>query len=76
MYKEPEIIAPGYIYVPYVVVNVATYINGEAVWYKNKWKNLGLKIRRLFIKPEYLKHINKYKNKTIDPKNYGQIKIN
>lgn len=62
---------PGYIYLPYKVVNVKTTINGEAVWYKNKWKNLGLKIWRLFIKPQYLKNSKKYSEKTIDPKNYG-----
>ena len=78
--KKENNLGPGYVYAPYVIVNVATFINGEAVWYKNRWKNLGLKIRRLFIKPEYLKHVHpktiKYKIKTIDPKNYGQIKIN
>lgn len=52
-------IEQGYIFVPYIIVNVATSVNGEIVWYKNKWKNLGLKIKRLFIKSKHLNNLNK-----------------
>jgi hypothetical protein len=37
------------IYVPYVMVCTSTTINNEVVWYKNKWKNLLLKIKRYFF---------------------------
>lgn len=67
----------GIVWVPYVIVTVATSINGETVWYKNKWKNLLLKIKRLFIKPNYLIN-NKfdYSKKTINKNYYTTIKIN
>lgn len=45
----------GYIFIPYVFKTVKTTINDETVWYENKWKNLLLKIKFLFIKPRYLK---------------------
>ena len=47
----------GYKWIPYKIVTVATSINGEIVWYKNKWKNFLLKIKRIFIKPKYLKMV-------------------
>jgi len=66
---------PGYIWLPYIPINVKTTINDEAVWYRNKWKNLFLKIRHFFIKPKYLKNVELYKNKKINPANYNTIKI-
>jgi len=75
MIKGKEYIEPGYIYVPYIIVNVATSINGEVVWYRNKWKNFWLKVKFLFVKPKYLKHVKKYSEKTINPKYYGKITI-
>ena len=65
----------GYKWLPYKVVNVATSINGEIVWYKNKWKNFALKIKHLFAKPKYLKNAQHYSNKKINAKFYGKIKI-
>ena len=37
----------GIIYAPYIPIITATSINGEIIWYKNKWKNLLLKIKLL-----------------------------
>ena len=65
----------GVVFLPYVTVTVATTINGETVWYKNKWKNLLLKIKHLFIKPKYLKNNPKYNVKNINSEHYGIIKI-
>lgn len=68
-------IEPGYIYAPYRIVTVSTQINGETVWYKNKLKNLWLKIKFFFIKPKYYKLMKKYPPKPINPKYYGIFKI-
>lgn len=72
-FKGEEKIEPGYIYAPYKVVNVATYINSEMVWHRNWFINTGLKIRRLFKKknPAY----KKYAERTINPKYYGKVEI-
>lgn len=75
-HRGEEHIEPGIIYAPYVPVTTATYINGEMVWNKNRWINLGLKIKRFFRKPKYLKNIKKYSEKTINPKYYKEIKLN
>ena len=65
----------GHIFVPYIIINVATMINGEYVWYRNKWKNLLLKIKHFFIKPKYLKNAKLYLNKPINSKYYTTQKI-
>lgn len=65
----------GIIFAPYVPVTVATYINDEMVWHRNRWIRLGLKIKRIFIKPKYLKNIETYTKKTVSNKYYGTIKI-
>jgi hypothetical protein len=66
----------GYIWAPYILKVVSTSVNGETVWYSNRWKNFLLKIKRLFFKPKYLKMLGKYGKKEINPKIYGEIKIN
>lgn len=66
----------GYVWAPYITIISSTSINGETVWYKNKWKNLLLKIKFFFIKPRYLKDGKGYSNKTIDSGLYGTFKIN
>jgi len=66
----------GYKWIPYKIVTVATSINGEIVWYKNKWKNFLLKIKRIFIKPKYLKNGEIYSKKKINSSYYGKININ
>jgi len=63
----------GYIYVPYVFKTVKTDINGETVWYANKFKNLLLKIKRFFFKPKFNKDI--YLNKPINKSYYQTIDI-
>lgn len=65
----------GYIFAPYIPKTVKTTINGETVWYSNKWKNLLLKIKHFFIKPKYLNNVNVYKNKQVNSSFYGVIKI-
>lgn len=66
----------GYIWLPYITKTVKTTINGETVWYENKWKNLLLKIKHFFIKPKYLKNVHLYKKKVINSSLYGVIEIN
>lgn len=65
----------GIIYVPYVIETTSTSINNTTVWYKNKWKNLWLKIKFFFKKPDELKRLEKSLKKHIDPKLYQEIKI-
>ena len=65
----------GYVWLPYIIKTVRTDINGETVWYANKWKNLLLKIKHFFIKPKYLKNAHLYSKKTINAKFYQTIKI-
>ena len=62
----------GYIFLPYIPRNEATMINGEYVWYRNKWKNLLLKIKHFFIKSKYSKIDI---NKKISSKYYTTLKI-
>jgi hypothetical protein len=64
----------GIIYVPYVIVTTATSINGEIVWYRNKWKNLLLKIKHFFVKPKYLRNNSWYTN-SIDSSKYDTVNI-
>lgn len=46
----------GIVFVPYIIDEPkSTDINGEVVWYRNKWKNLLLKIKRFFYKSKNLK---------------------
>ena len=65
----------GYIWMPYITKIVSESINGEIVWYVNKWKNLLLKIKHFFIKPKYLKNAHIYKNKPVNSSFYGVVKI-
>ena len=39
----------GYILAPYITKTVKTSINGETVWYANKYKNLLLKIKQQYL---------------------------
>ncbi len=66
----------GYVWLPYITKTVKTSINGETVWYANKWKNLLLKIKHFFFKPKYLKNAHIYKNKVVNSSFYGVFKIN
>ena len=50
-------------------------INGEYVWYKNKWKNFLLKFKRLFIKADYEIRLKNFPTKEINPKLYRKINI-
>lgn len=48
------------VFVPYIIDEPkSTDINGEVVWYRNKWKNLLLKIKRFFYKSKNLKNSEK-----------------
>jgi hypothetical protein len=60
----------GYVLFPYVIKIVSKSINGETVWYANKWKNLLLKIKHFFIKPKYLKNAHIYKKQIVNPSFY------
>ena len=66
----------GYVLAPYITKTVKTTINGETVWYANKWKNLFLKIKRFFYKSKNIKNAEKYLNKKIISSRYSVVKIN
>ena len=40
MEDKKDKIPVGYVWVPYTIKTVSTSINGETVWYANKWKNI------------------------------------
>lgn len=65
----------GCVWLPYKPKIVKTLVNGETVWYANKWKNLLLKIKNFFIKPKYLKNGDIYKNKIVNSSNYCVVNI-
>jgi len=60
-----------YISVPYIFKTISTSVNGETVWYSNKWKNLLLKIKHFFFKPKCFKNANIYNKKIISHSYYG-----
>lgn len=61
--------------VPFIIETTSTSINSTTVWYKNKWKNLWLKIKFLFKKPDEVKRLEKYTKKEINSKYYQKIEI-
>jgi len=66
----------GYVLAPYITKIISTRINGETVWYSNKWKNLLLKIKHFFFKPKYFKNAHIYKNMVVNSCFYSTVKIN
>lgn len=64
----------GYINVPYIMETNSTSINGETVWYKNRWKNFLLKLKHLIIKPNT--KYSKYSNNNVNSSYYITIKRN
>lgn len=56
-------------------IKTEKHINGEVVWYKNKWKNFWLKLKHFFKKPKYLKYLKKYHNIKSNPLNYKTINM-
>ena len=65
----------GYVWMPYIIKTLKTTVNGETVWYANKWKNLLLKIKHFFIKPKCSKNAHVYKNKVVNSSLYGVVNI-
>lgn len=66
----------GVVVVPYIIGEPkSTDINGEVVWYRNKMKNLLLKIKRFFYKSKNLKNTEKYLNRKVNSPFYGVVKI-
>lgn len=63
---DKEYLPKGYILAPYMIKTVSTSINGETVWYSNKWKILLLKIKFFFYKSKNLKNSKKYLNKKVN----------
>lgn len=59
---------------PYITKTISISINGETVWHSNKLFNMLLKIKRLFIRPSYLKNAHIYK-KHVDASNYKEIAV-
>ena len=72
---DKEDLHAGIVYVPYIIETISTSINSTTVWYKNKWKNLWLKIKFFFKKPEDVKRWEKYSKKEINSKYYQKINI-
>jgi hypothetical protein len=70
-----EVKDKGYVWLPYITKIVSTSINGETVWYANKWKNFFLKIKHFFIPPKYLKNKDVYIKKLVNSSYYETIKI-
>lgn len=68
---------PGYIWAPYIPINISTSINGETVWYRNKFKNFLLNVKHFFFKPKYLKNLknSRYSVKPINHKFYDTIEF-
>ena len=66
----------GYVMLPYTIVTVKTTVNGETVWYKNKFKNFLLRVKNFFHKSKNLKNHERYSKIKVDPKMYGVIKNN
>ena len=73
--ENENIMDRGYIFAPYIAIVTKRMINGEVCWYKNKWKNLLLKIKHYFIKPKYLKYKDVYNNRKINSNYYHEIAI-
>lgn len=66
----------GVVFAPYIIGEPkSTDINGEVVWYQNKWQNLLLKIKRFFYKSKNLKNGEKCLNKKVNSSFYGVVKI-
>ena len=66
----------GVVFVPYIIGEPkSTDINGKVVWYRNKWKNLLLKIKWFFYKSKNLKKAEKNLKKKVNSSFYGVVKI-
>lgn len=65
----------GIVMAPFISRIDSVYINGEVTWYRNKWKNILLKIKHFFFKPKYLKLLPRYKDKPVNPNYYKTFKI-
>ena len=65
---------PGNVLAPYILKTVSTSVNGETVWYANKWKNLCLKIKRCFIKSK-LKYPTNLKDIKISKEKFNPINL-
>lgn len=74
-FKGETLWEQGVVYAPCIPVANATSVNGEIVWYRNKWKNLWLRFKRLFYKSKNYKAHMKYLNRKVDTKFYGTINI-
>lgn len=75
VFKSKERISSGIIYAPYTLKTTSTSVNGEIVWYANKWKNLLLKIKHFFIKPKCFKKASIYSKTLVNPAFYEVVRI-
>jgi len=66
----------GYVYMPYILKNRSTGINGVTVWHSSKLINLWLKLKFFFWKPKAIKNFEKYATKPVNSKYYQKISIN
>ena len=63
------------IFLPYVMKNRSTDINGVTVWHSNKLINFWLKVKFFFWKPKAIRNLKNYASKPVNPKYYGTFKI-
>lgn len=62
------------IRIPYTTKIVKIMINGEIIWYANRWDNLLLNIKHIFVKPKHLNNTDFHKTKmVINPSFYNTI---
>ena len=65
----------GVIYIPYIFVTEKTTINNTVVWYRNRIKNMLLKIKFFFYKPKAVKNFEKHSIKPINSKYITKFNI-
>lgn len=65
----------GIIYIPYIFVVEKTTINNTVVWYRNRFKNILLKIKFFFYKPKSVKNFENHSIKPINTRFYTNIKV-
>lgn len=65
----------GIFYAPYIMKTTKFYINGEIVWYSNKWKNFLLKIKHFFYTSKNRKSFSKYQFKPVNKSFYTTVNI-
>ena len=64
-----------YVMSPYITKIVKTSVNGETMWYANKWKNTLLKLKHFFYKTKNHRRFLELSKKKVDASFYMKIPI-